>query len=124
MRALAVTPRSQPRSGLTLNALERELGAVGARVVGDGSVSVADLRQDSRLVRPGELFAARPGKLKSGIEFVKDAAQRGAAAVMLERGTPLPDPSLPVVEVDDIRRAIALAAECIHAHPSHEVFVV
>ena len=40
------------------------------------------LASDSREVKPGYLFAALPGTKANGAEFVKDAAQRGAIAVL------------------------------------------
>ena len=40
------------------------------------------LASDSREVKPGYLFAALPGTKANGAEFVKDAVQRGAIAVL------------------------------------------
>lgn len=122
-------PLPRPRSGdaargVSLAELSRELGALGARVLGDAGVRVRDVRQDSRRIGPGELFAARSGSRSSGAEHAEDAVRRGAAALMVGSGTPLPDVGVPVVEVDDVRLAIALAAEAIHSHPSRQIGVV
>jgi UDP-N-acetylmuramoyl-L-alanyl-D-glutamate--2,6-diaminopimelate ligase len=113
-----------PLRGPTLSELALELARVGARVSGDGSLRVADLRQDSRRISRGELFAARAGARTSGAEHAVDAVQRGAAALLVERGTSLPELGVPVLEVDDVRLAIALAAEAIHGHPSRSLGVV
>jgi UDP-N-acetylmuramoyl-L-alanyl-D-glutamate--2,6-diaminopimelate ligase len=91
--------------------------------MGDSSTVVFDVRQDSRLVRRGDLFAARRGARASGVDFVRDAVDRGAAAVMAEPGT-LRAPSVPVLEVSDIRRGIALAAHAVHGHPTRDLAVV
>ena len=109
--------------GLTLGELVRELD-LGARLSGDEGVRILDVRQDSRRVVSGDLFAARSGGRADGASFVHDAVQRGARAVMIERGCALPDVAVPVVEVEDVRRAVAFAAEAVHHHPSRTVGVV
>jgi len=43
---------------------------------------VRGLSDDSRLVRPGELFVARPGPRDDGARHVRDAIDRGAVAVI------------------------------------------
>ncbi len=110
-------------TGIPLAELARELDAVGARVVGDRDARVVDVRQDSRKVRRGDLFAARTGGRTNGVEHARDAVARGAVAIMVERGA-LPAVPVPIVEVADIRRAIGLAAESLHGHPSRAIGVV
>ncbi|MBK7583045.1 MAG: UDP-N-acetylmuramoyl-L-alanyl-D-glutamate--2,6-diaminopimelate ligase [Myxococcales bacterium] len=111
-----------PVPGLKLGELARELD--GARVIGKDDVRVVDVRQDSRRVSAGDLFAARSGGRADGATFVSDAVARGAAAIMIERGVALPDVALPIVEVSNVQRAIAFAAEAVHHHPSRAVSVV
>ena len=116
--------RSTDPAILSLDVLARQLDRVGATVQGDTAVGVGDVRQDSREVRPGDLFVARSGQRTSGADFAVDAVRRGAAAVMAERAIPLPALSVPVVLVDDVRLALALAAEIVHGWPSQRVDVV
>ena len=47
-------------------------------------VEVAEVRDDSRLVQPGDLFAAVPGTAADGATFLADAIARGARAVVIE----------------------------------------
>jgi UDP-N-acetylmuramoyl-L-alanyl-D-glutamate--2,6-diaminopimelate ligase len=116
-------PRTTSAQGLSIEKLARELGRVGARVFGDETVSVTDVRQDSRRVEPGDLFVARPGGKLDGARFVKEAAERGAVAVLTEHGAPLASVSLPVIRVDDARVALALAAEAVHGYPTRKLRV-
>lgn len=111
------------RSGITLGELERELESVGARLSGDADAVVGDVRHDSRQVRRGDLFVARRGGRASGLAFIEDALARGAAALLLERGVP-ESFDVPVLEVDDVRLALALAAEAVHGHPTRALSVV
>lgn len=60
---------------------------------------------DSRTISAGELFFALPGERADGHEFVDSALQRGAAAVVIREGAPLPASGAAVV-VDDPYEAL------------------
>jgi UDP-N-acetylmuramoyl-L-alanyl-D-glutamate--2,6-diaminopimelate ligase len=115
---------AMPPLGLSLGALASELARVGARVDGDASVVMTDVRHDSRAVRAGDLFVARAGDAFDGARFVADAIARGAIAVLAHREAALPELGVPVVRVEDVRLALALAAEAVHGHPTRELGVV
>jgi UDP-N-acetylmuramoyl-tripeptide--D-alanyl-D-alanine ligase len=53
---------------------------------------------DSRLVRPGELFAALPGERTDGHRFLRDAAAAGAAAIVVSRAPSADE----IVELGDV----------------------
>jgi UDP-N-acetylmuramoyl-L-alanyl-D-glutamate--2,6-diaminopimelate ligase len=102
----------------------RELAPLGGRVVGARGVRVSGVRQDSRRIEPGELFCARAGKAARGADFVAEALARGARALLVEAGTALAAPGVPVIEVNDVRRAIGLAAELVYGRPSRALALV
>ena len=116
--------RSSGTPCLSLADLARQLDRVGALTQGDASLCVTDVRQDSREVQSGDLFAARSGSRTSGAAFATDAVRRGAVAILAERGSELPALGVPVLWVDDIRLALALAAEAVHQRPSQSIGVV
>ncbi|MEF3365767.1 UDP-N-acetylmuramoyl-L-alanyl-D-glutamate--2,6-diaminopimelate ligase [Methylocystis sp. 9N] len=70
-------------------------------------LSVAGLTADSRMAREGFAFFAIPGHAGDGLNFVADAAARGARVVVAQRKA---DSPLPLIVVSDARRALALAA--------------
>jgi UDP-N-acetylmuramoyl-L-alanyl-D-glutamate--2,6-diaminopimelate ligase len=109
---------------VSLNELAAALSEHSARVVGDGDVRLAGVRQDSRRVEQGELFVARQGGKTSGAAHAQGAAEKGAVALMLERGEPLPATRLPVLEVTNVKRALALASEMVYGFPSRSVDVI
>ena len=112
---------SPPRSPPSLAEIAAALGRFGAEVTGPpgaGATRVQDVRQDSREVGPGDLFAARPGSATSGVAFVGDAVARGAAAVMIERGAAPGDLGVPLLCVDSVQAALGFAAEVVHGCPS------
>lgn len=75
---------------------------------GDGNPEIGDVAYDSRLIVPGSLFVAIPGFKKHGDGFIRDAIQRGAAAVISEN--PQPDCGVPWIQQHDPRRALGRCA--------------
>lgn len=73
-------------------------------------VEVSGVSSDSRQVTPGILFFAVSGSKADGATYAGDAAKRGAVAVVAAKGADLSSAGLPVIAVDDPRRALALAA--------------
>jgi UDP-N-acetylmuramoyl-L-alanyl-D-glutamate--2,6-diaminopimelate ligase len=70
-------------------------------------LKIAGLTADSRMARDGFAFFAIPGHAGDGMSYVADAAARGASVVVAQRAG---ECALPLVVVDDVRRALALAA--------------
>ena len=117
-------PEARSEAGFPVSGLLAVLAEEAPRLIGDGGVRLRGVRQDSRRVEPGDLFVARSGGKLSGAEFAQAAAERGAAALIVERGAPLPAVSLPMIEVADARRSLALAAEAVYGNPSRALKVV
>jgi UDP-N-acetylmuramoyl-L-alanyl-D-glutamate--2,6-diaminopimelate ligase len=120
----AMTESADSAAGHSLNELLAVLAELSPRLVGDGSVRVSGVRQDSRRVEPGELFVARQGGKTSGVAHALDAVARGAVALLIERGDAVPATRLPVLEVTNVKRALALSAEAVYGYPSRAVAVV
>ena len=100
---------------------------VGADVTappGSGSIEIAGLTADSRLVRPGYLFVAVAGTRADGARFIADAVTKGAAAVLTGSATDVVSQPVPVLRADEPRRALALmAARYYGAQPETAVAV-
>lgn len=95
----------------------------GCRVQGKAEAEITGITFDSRMVKPGFLFAALPGAREDGQDYVDDARQRGAAAVLVRKGVP-PAGLGSVVEVDDARKALAALADYYYGSPSRTLDVV
>ncbi len=76
------------------------ISATGGSTGGAPWESVCGVVTDSRAIQPGNLFVALRGERFDAHEFAAQAADAGAAAVMVERGTWLPE-YVSAVEVDD-----------------------
>ncbi|HTV69751.1 MAG TPA: UDP-N-acetylmuramoyl-L-alanyl-D-glutamate--2,6-diaminopimelate ligase [Rhizobiaceae bacterium] len=75
-----------------------------------GDIAVTAVSSDSRQVVPGTLFFALPGSKADGAAYVADAVSKGAAAVVAGKGAVKDRLAVPLVETDDARLALALAA--------------
>ena len=73
-------------------------------------IDITGLTADSRMVQPGFLFAALPGSRVDGRDFIPEALQRGAVAVLASPGTALPDPNAVLVSDPNPRRRLSLMA--------------
>jgi UDP-N-acetylmuramoyl-L-alanyl-D-glutamate--2,6-diaminopimelate ligase len=124
MMAPASAPPSQPVAGLRVSSLLGVLESEAPRLIGQGDVWLTGVRQDSRRVQAGDLFVARSGGKVSGAEFAEAAVERGAAALIVERGAPVPTLAVPMIEVADARRSLALAAEAVYGNPSRQLSVI
>ncbi|MCT8996871.1 UDP-N-acetylmuramoyl-L-alanyl-D-glutamate--2,6-diaminopimelate ligase [Chelativorans intermedius] len=76
---------------------------------------IAGLSSDSRRVAAGDVFFALAGSRADGAAFAADAVRRGAVAVVAAPRAVADDLGVPVIEVADPRRALALAAARLHA---------
>ncbi|PIQ81855.1 MAG: UDP-N-acetylmuramoyl-L-alanyl-D-glutamate--2,6-diaminopimelate ligase [Candidatus Omnitrophica bacterium CG11_big_fil_rev_8_21_14_0_20_64_10] len=84
-------------------------GAGLPAAAGDGKLSITGLTDDSREVTPGGLFVAVRGQAADGHRFIPEAVRRGAAAVVLESGAPVPGQVRSIV-VPDSRPVLARLA--------------
>src|SRR5690606_39044772 len=75
----------------------------GARLVGE-SAAITGVSTDSRRIGAGELFVALSGPRFDGHDFIAQAADAGAAALLVEREV---DSQLPQLVVDDTLAASA-----------------
>jgi len=85
---------------------------------------VTGVRHDSRAVEPGDLFVAREGGRVNGLAFVGQAIERGAVAVVASRGAFDDGSSVPVIEVDDVPLALAVASAAVYGHPTFGMDVI
>jgi UDP-N-acetylmuramoyl-L-alanyl-D-glutamate--2,6-diaminopimelate ligase len=71
---------------------------------------VAGIACDSRLANPGSVFFAVPGAHADGLAFAPEAVKRGAVAIVAESRPAGPVDGAPVIEVKDVRAALAAAS--------------
>ncbi len=94
-----------------------------AKLTGDNSTVITDVTHDSRRVQAGSFFTAVRGALFDAHKFVPQVMTQGAAGVMSELAVP-EDFKGAWLQVENIRRAMALVASEVQHHPSRELQLV
>lgn len=77
---------------------------------------------DSRIVQPGDLFVAISGQKVNGHNFVHEAEQRGAKALLVEKW--IANCNLPQILVRDTRFALGIVSSNFHANPGQKLKVL
>ena len=96
--------------------LERVIAALAPTdVVQRAPVEISDLAYDTRAVGPGALFFCVPGERHDGHAFAREATERGAGALVVERVLEL---DVPQLVVPDARGAMARAAVVFFDDPT------
>lgn len=84
-------------------------------------IEIEGICEDTRRLRPGDLFVAIPGHDRDGSDFIARAIDRGAMAVVSEESVDLP---VPVLKAKCARAALAQLSAAFYDHPTRELFTV
>src|SRR3989442_3400019 len=106
-----------PKQTVTLGEIMR---AVEGRLIGEEFAIVTDVTHDSRQAGKGTLFVAVRGELFDAHKFIPQVMAQGAVGVISEHAL-LADFRGAWLQVENARRAMALAAAEVHRHPSREL---
>lgn len=103
---------ADPGMNLTLNAAAETVGSLRLAVIGSPSTSGERICNDTRILQPGDIFVAFPGR-RNGHEFVAEAFAKGAAFAIVSKW-PLPvnlGSDQGVLVVQDVDAAIVELAQ-------------
>jgi UDP-N-acetylmuramoyl-L-alanyl-D-glutamate--2,6-diaminopimelate ligase len=103
--------------------LQSLLSNISATILGDPTVEISGVRYDSRQVQPGDLFACLPGTKVHGHQFIPQVLAAGAAALLVEDASVVPE-GIPAVVVPDTREAMAWAAANFYGNPGDSLTLV
>lgn len=78
-----------------------------------GDTEITGMTADSRRVAPGYLFAALKGTVSDGRDYIPQAVEKGAVAILSDGGITVKGAAH--IIADEPRRALALAAKNFHA---------
>lgn len=114
---------------MDLDAVVSVIGAPRVVVHGRARGPVTGIELDSRLVRPGDLFAAMPGHVLHGAVFGSQAVAKGAVAILTddEGVSMLTDEVrslVPVVEVAAPRSFLGSISAAVYGRPAEEMTLV
>ena len=92
-------------------------------IQGSIDTEVMDIVNDSRKITPGCLFFCIPGAVTDGHKFAAQAAEQGAAVLVVSKEVEVPD-SVTVIRVEDPRYAMALIAAAWYDYPAEQIPVI
>lgn len=84
-----------------------------------------DVKADSRMIKPGEVFVAVPGTAVDGAKFIPAALDNGAAHIVAAPGVGLPEgTTAELYQYDDPRLALGALAAARYGNESADVPVI
>jgi len=100
--------------------LSTAAGLLGCTPV-ETDLAFTGITTDSRKVEPGMLFAALPGETFDGHDYISQAVELGAVAVLVERRL---ESDVPILRVADVLSALGILAEYWHRHCPAKVVAI
>ena len=96
--------------------------------VGDLNLDITNIHSDSRKIENGGLFFAINGFSKNGTDFIPDAINNGAIAVIVEKEVNVESVSnkfkVPVISVENTRKALAEVSCEFYDNPSKKLKLI
>lgn len=81
------------------------------KVLGDTEVVITDLCLDSRQIQPGNLYAAMPGTISDGFDFIDAAIGNGAAVILTEKLPKEIKSEILYIQVKDVRDSLGIVCQ-------------
>ena len=100
------------------------VGLENLKVKGDLDIEISKIENNSKNVKQGDLFVAIQGFSTDGHQYVENAIENGAVAIMIQEGCNLKGVNIPdnitVVMAKDTREGLAIASDNFYNHPSRK----
>jgi len=94
-------------------------------ILGDVNKDIAQVRYNSKDVSAGDLFIAISGEKSDGHDYINQAIQSGASAIISEKLiTSFIGSNIPIIIVENTRKALARIAYSFHGNPSEKMKVI
>ena len=90
-------------------------------IIGDLKQKILGISYDSRKVRPKDLFVAIKGTYLDGHDYIADAIQRGAVAILTERYMENLKKDICQIVVRDSRDALGKVSSCFYGMPQKDM---
>lgn len=90
---------------------------------GTVDVEIKNVINDSRKAGEGDLFLCIPGAVVDGHKFAQDVAEKGAAALVVEKEVDVPE-QVTVIKVENARYAMALISAAYFEYPAKKLKVI
>lgn len=92
-------------------------------VKGNVDVDIRGICYDSRNSKDGSMFVAIKGFKSDGADYIGDAIERGAVAVLVDREISI-DKDITLIKVQNTRKSLAKIASNYYGDPSKQLFLI
>lgn len=92
-------------------------------VKGNVDVDIRGICYDSRKSKEGSMFVAIKGFKSDGADYICDAVERGAVAVLVDSEISI-DKDITVIKVENTRKSLAKIASNYYGDPSKQLFLI
>ncbi|MCG2820852.1 MAG: UDP-N-acetylmuramyl-tripeptide synthetase, partial [Candidatus Atribacteria bacterium] len=92
-------------------------------IIGDLNLNIKGIYHNSREIKRDFLFICIKGFTFDGHNFIDEAINRGAVALVVEKEIP-PRPCITIIRVDDSRKALAILANQFYGFPSRKLKLI
>nr|NQU89719.1 UDP-N-acetylmuramoyl-L-alanyl-D-glutamate--2,6-diaminopimelate ligase [Bacteroidota bacterium] len=111
--------------GIVIKKIDDILSGINVKLLIQGAeLSVKSIAFDSREVTEGTMFIAVKGVHHDGHQFIEQAIQKGAVAIVCEKLSGNLPPAITVVVVKDSSRVLGQIASAWYDHPSEKLRVI
>ena len=111
-----------------MNLKELLIGLKGLKARGNIDIDITGVAFNSKEVQSGNLFIAIKGFENDGHEFIKEAINSGAVAVMIEEGCDIAKLNVPngitIIMAKDTREALAVISCNYYDNPSKKLKLI
>ena len=94
--------------------------------LGNLDIDITNIHSDSRKIKENGLFIAINGFSQNGTSFISAAIKNGAKAVIVEPDVDINklNLSIPIIQVQNTRKALAETACCFYNYPSEKIKII
>ena len=96
----------------------------GAEVIGNSDTEIKDIEHDSRKVTEGTLFACMVGAHVDGHDFIPQAKEKGAVAIITENENAFMPAGMDVLLVPNLSEALKVIVPFFHDYPAQKMRVI
>ncbi|OWZ83642.1 Mur ligase family protein [Natranaerobius trueperi] len=104
----------------SLPEISTEFADIGS--IPNSDVEITGVTDNSKEVYPGNVFVAYHGERHDAHQFIDEAIERGASSIVVEKEQPPKD--VPIIKVNNGRKALAKLASSVHNHPGDKLKVI
>ena len=93
------------------------------KIIGDVDVKIQSIHFNSREVVKSSLFVANKGEKNDGHDYILNAINKGATAVIANGRAPITD-LVPIIQVKNPRKTMSEIASNFYEHPSSKLKII